>query len=128
MSSNHSAHDDHGAHGVELPHVSLRDYAIGFVLSVVLTALPFALVMMGPHNGFLGGKVATAIALVGLAATQIVVHMVFFLHMNGKVEGGWSLLALIFTVILVAIVLSGSSWVMAHLNANMMPMRPDQLP
>ncbi|TIV08319.1 MAG: cytochrome o ubiquinol oxidase subunit IV, partial [Mesorhizobium sp.] len=44
-----------------------------------------------------------------------------FLHMNPASEGGWSMLALIFTVILVVIVLSGSLWVMYHLNANMMP-------
>ena len=55
------------------------------------------------------------------AAVQVVVHMIFFLHMNGKVEGGWNLLALIFTAIVVLIVLSGSLWVMYHLQANMMP-------
>ena len=33
-----------------------------------------------------------------LAAVQIVVHMVYFLHMNTKSEGGWSMMALIFTV------------------------------
>ena len=53
---------------------------------------------------------------------QIVVHMIYFLHMNTKSEGGWSMMALIFTIILVVIMLSGSLWVMYHLNTNMMPM------
>ncbi len=57
---------------------------------------------------------------------QIVVHMVYFLHMNPRSEGGWNMLALIFTVVLVVIVLSGSLWVMYHLNSNMMPMSPHE--
>jgi cytochrome o ubiquinol oxidase subunit IV len=62
---------------------------------------------------------------VGFAAAQIVVHMVYFLHMNAKSESGWSLLALIFTIVLVIIALSGSLWVMYHLNTNMMPSSMD---
>ena len=56
--------------------------------------------------------------------------MVYFLHMNGRAEGGWSMLALIFTIIIVVICLAGSLWVMYHLNTNMMHMMPDprQLP
>jgi cytochrome o ubiquinol oxidase operon protein cyoD len=47
--------------------------------------------------------------------------MVYFLHMNGKAEGGWSLLATMFTLVLLVIVLAGSIWVMYHMNINMMP-------
>ncbi|WP_137931735.1 cytochrome o ubiquinol oxidase subunit IV [Mesorhizobium comanense] len=115
-----SAHDhaaDHGhAHG-GAAHGSLKTYLIGFVLSVILTAVPFWLVM----TGAIDNKQATAIVIMAFAAVQIVVHMVFFLHMNTASEGGWSMLALIFTLILVVIVLTGSLWVMYHLNANMMP-------
>ena len=56
---------------------------------------------------------------------QIVVHMIYFLHMNTKSEGGWTMMALIFTIVLVVITLSGSLWVMNHLNSNMMPMPRD---
>jgi cytochrome o ubiquinol oxidase operon protein cyoD len=59
--------------------------------------------------------------LLGFAVVQMLVHMVYFLHMNAKVENGWSMLALIFTIALVLIMLAGSSWVMYHLNTNMMP-------
>jgi cytochrome o ubiquinol oxidase operon protein cyoD len=51
--------------------------------------------------------------------------MIFFLHMDAKSEGGWSLMALLFTLILVVIALTGSLWVMYHLNANMMPAMHD---
>ncbi|MET3827044.1 heme/copper-type cytochrome/quinol oxidase subunit 4 [Sphingomonas sp. PvP055] len=47
--------------------------------------------------------------------------MIFFLHMNRRAEGGWSMMALIFTIVIVGIALSGSLWVMYHMNANMMP-------
>lgn len=99
-------------------HFSLRGYATGFLLSVVLTAIPFWLVM----RGVLPDPTVTAVAILAFAAVQIVVHMVFFLHMSPKSEGGWNMLALIFTLVLVVITLAGSLWVMHHLNANMMPM------
>ena len=110
------AHDDH-LDGEEDFHVSYRGYATGFILSVILTAIPFRLVM---------GKVLptpkmTGLVILAFAAVQMVVHMIYFLHMNAKVEGGWSLLALLFTVALVVIMLAGSVWVMYHMNANMMP-------
>ena len=43
----------------------------------------------------------TALVILGFAAVQMVVHMIYFLHMNAKVEGGWTMLALIFTAALV---------------------------
>ena len=99
-------------------HASVKSYLIGFVLSVILTAIPFWVVM----SGGLHTSGMTALVVLAFAAVQIVVHMIYFLHMNSKSEGGWTLLALIFTIILVVIAISGSSWVMYHLNANMMPL------
>ncbi len=54
--------------------------------------------------------------------------MIFFLHMTPQSEDGWSLMALIFTLIMVAIALIGSLWVMYHLNTNMMPHDMSQMP
>ena len=51
----------------------------------------------------------------------MLVHMVYFLHLSPRSEGGWSLLALLFTAVLVFILLAGSIWVMYHMNTNMMP-------
>jgi cytochrome o ubiquinol oxidase operon protein cyoD len=101
--------------GAAAGHGSLRGYLTGFVLSVILTAIPFVTVMQGS----LGGKAAALVAV--FAAVQMLVHMVYFLHLSPKTEGGWSVLALIFTVILLVIALSGSLWVMYHLDTNMMP-------
>ena len=116
---NHDAHDDHGG-GADAYHATLKGYVTGFLLSVLLTAIPFGLVLAK----VLPSSKVTALVILGFAAVQMVVHMVYFLHMDGKAEGGWSLLALIFTVTLVAIMLTGSVWVMHNMNTNMMPM-PD---
>lgn len=117
MSAHSNDSAGHGHHHDHTPHSTLGGYAKGFILAVILTAIPFWLVM---------GKVfstssTTGFVLLGLAAVQIVVHMVYFLHMNTKVEGGWSMLAMLFTVMVVVIMLSGSIWVMYHMNHNMMP-------
>jgi cytochrome o ubiquinol oxidase operon protein cyoD len=112
-------HDDHG-HGADHDgaHGSLKSYMTGFLLSVVLTAIPFALVMA---HVFTDNRLVVA-AILGLGLVQIVVHMIYFLHMNTRSEGGWTVMALLFTLVLVVITLSGSIWVMYHLNTNMMPM------
>ncbi|KQM22812.1 hypothetical protein ASE73_00775 [Sphingomonas sp. Leaf24] len=116
--AHHDAHGHgHGGHGHAPAHGSRREYVIGFLLSVVLTAIPFALVMT---NAFADTRITAAIVMI-CAIVQIVVHMIYFLHMNTKSENGWTLMALIFTAILVVIVLSGSLWVMYHMNLNMMP-------
>ncbi len=107
----HDHHDDGHAHG------TMGSYMIGFGLSVVLTAIPFWLVM----TNFLGSTQTTGLVIMAFAVVQIVVHMIYFLHMSAKSEGGWTMMALIFTIVLVVITLSGSMWVMYHLNHNMMP-------
>lgn len=106
------------------PHGSLRDYTIGFLLSVVLTAVPFWLVM----GDVSWSKQTIAFVIMAFAAVQMVVHMVYFLHMTPKSEDGWTLTSLVFTLILVVITLAGSLWVMYHLDTNMMPGREASQP
>lgn len=64
----------------------------------------------------------TAVIVLAIAAVQILVHLIYFLHLDPKSEGGWNMLALVFTGIILAIVLIGSIWIMYHLDTNMMPM------
>lgn len=115
-------HDEHGAHNAHhddgLPHASLREYLTGFVLSVILTVIPFWLVM----GGVLSSKLLTTGIILIFAVAQMLVHIVYFLHLNTRSEGGWNMLASIFTIVLVVIAIAGSLWVMYHMNANMMPM------
>lgn len=120
-----SAHDNHGGghdhghhdeddHGL---HFSAKDYRTGFILAVILTVIPFALVM----GKMLDNPAVAAFIILGLGAAQMVVHMVYFLHMNRQSQGGWIFMAAIFTIIILAIAIAGSLWVMFHMNANMMP-------
>lgn len=96
---------------------SYRSYAIGFVLSVLLTALPFYVVMAEIEI-----TLASAIAIIfGLGAIQIMVHIHYFLHVTVSNEQGWQIMSLAFTAVLLVIVLAGSIWVMFHLEENMMP-------
>jgi cytochrome o ubiquinol oxidase operon protein cyoD len=111
----HDDHDDGAAHG------TLKSYMTGFILSVILTAIPFWVVM----DKVFDQSSTTAMVVLGLGAVQIVVHMIYFLHMNARSEGGWNMLALIFTIVLVVITLAGSLWVMYHMNVNMMPNMTD---
>ena len=114
-----SAHDEHGDIGY---HATRKGYLIGFALSVVLTAIPFWLVMAKVLPATL-----TGVVILGFAAVQMVVHIVYFLHVDRKAQGGWNLLALIFTAIILFILLSGSIWVMYHMNENMMPVDPQMM-
>lgn len=95
----------------------------GFILSLILTAIPFWLVM----GDVIESKTVTIAAIMIFGGIQMVVHMIYFLHMNSRSEGGWTMMALIFTIVILVIVLVGSLWVMYHLNTNMMPMSPEMM-
>jgi cytochrome o ubiquinol oxidase operon protein cyoD len=107
-----ASHTDAPAHGGK------NNLWVGSVLSVLLTAIPFWLVM----TGALHSPQVTALTIFAFAIVQIIVHVVCFLHVNPRSEGGWTLLASLFTAIIVVITIIGSIWVMYHLNTNMMPM------
>jgi cytochrome o ubiquinol oxidase operon protein cyoD len=49
------------------------------------------------------------------------VHLVFFLHIGSGPDNTNNVLALAFGVLIVTLVVSGSLWIMANLNDNMMP-------
>jgi cytochrome o ubiquinol oxidase operon protein cyoD len=118
-SAGHGAHghDEHGHDDGPVSHSTFKGYMTGFVLAVILTAIPFWLVMAKVFDK----PNTTALVILAFAVVQIVVHMIYFLHMDAKSEGGWNMLALIFTLVLVVITLAGSLWVMYHMNTNMMP-------
>lgn len=105
-----SAHDQ-GGHG------SLKSYLIGFVLSVILTVIPFWVVMGEPLDS---KGVAVAIIFI-LGGAQMLVHIHYFLHVTIKAEQGWQAMSMGLTILLLVIVLSGSIWVMFNLQENMMP-------
>lgn len=109
----HAPHGSRAAHAA--PHgPTYKQYVTGFALAIVLTVIPFALVM--DHV-----VAATALLIAGFALAQILVHVVYFLHVNTSSEQRWNLMALLYTAVMVLIVLGGSLWIMHHLYLNMMP-------
>jgi len=60
--------------------------------------------------------------LIGLAFAQIGVHVVFFLHLGSGPDHTNNIIALALGVLIVFLIIVGSIWIIANLNANMMPM------
>ena len=101
----------------QLPRVSGTGLNIGFLLAVILTLIPFGLVMADAFED----TASAALIIMGLGVVQIIVHMVYFLQMNRRAERSWTLSALIVTVLLVAILLVGTLWGMPPLDGNAAP-------
>jgi cytochrome o ubiquinol oxidase operon protein cyoD len=97
----------------------IQSYLIGLVLAAALTAASFAVL----YTHLIWGP-AIPFALAVLAVAQIGVHLVFFLHLTTAPDNTNTALALAFGVLIVALVIGGSLWIMSHLNQNMMPMSP----
>jgi len=113
VSAGHGAH--HGAAAGGASHSSAKSYVIGFVLAVILTVIPFKMVMGG-----MAAPATTLIVILALAVVQILVHLVYFLHMDRSSEQRWNVTALLFTALILLIVIAGSLWIMHNMNANMM--------
>ncbi|KWR89841.1 cytochrome o ubiquinol oxidase subunit IV [Cupriavidus sp. IDO] len=109
----HAAHDSHAAHDT---HASFKSYAIGFILAVILTVIPFKLVMDGTMD-----KGTILWIILGMAVVQMLVHLKYFLHLDTSSEQRGNVVALLFTALILVIVVAGSLWIMHNLNANMMP-------
>ena len=112
-----SASEDEHSHDPEQVQASMRGYMTGFVLAVILTVIPFWLVM----GEVLANPAATIAIIIALGAVQMFVHLIYFLHIDAKGEAGWNLLSLLFSGTLIVIVLVGSLWIMFHLEENTHP-------
>ncbi|MFS0772077.1 cytochrome o ubiquinol oxidase subunit IV [Sphingomonas sp. 1P08PE] len=95
----------------------IRGYAIGLALATVLTAASF----WAAQTNLIYGP-GIPVALIALAVAQMGVHLVFFLHITTGPDNSNNVLALAFGVLIVALVLVGSIWIMTHLHHNLMPM------
>lgn len=94
---------------------SYKSYLVGFIFSIVLTIIPFTMVMNGCWSK------STLIAVLTISAVlQILVHLVYFLHLNISSEQQWNLIAFFFTTLIIAILVVGSLWIMWHLHYNLM--------
>jgi cytochrome o ubiquinol oxidase subunit IV len=98
----------------EYAKVSLRSYVIGFAASLVLTLSAYILVV---HNLLTRRVLIGAVATLALA--QFFSQMFFFLHLGRETKPRWKLLVFAFMVLVVAILVFGSMWIMYNLNYHM---------
>lgn len=99
------------------PRAMVISYCIGLALSALLTGASFYAL----SSRFIWGP-AIPVALIMLAIAQIGVHLVFFLHITTAPDNTNNILALAFGILIVALIVAGSLWIMTHLNHNMLPM------
>jgi len=91
-------------------------YTVGLILAIILTATSF----WAASTPLLWAP-GVALGLAVLAVAQMGVHLVFFLHITTGPDNTNNVLALAFGLMIVTLVVAGSLWIMANLNANMMP-------
>jgi cytochrome o ubiquinol oxidase operon protein cyoD len=92
----------------------VRANLLGQALAIGLTAASFWIATM-PHLIYGPG---VAMALLVLAVAQMGIHLVFFLHITTSPDNANNVLALAFGVLIVALIVFGSIWVMTHMNHN----------
>jgi cytochrome o ubiquinol oxidase operon protein cyoD len=96
---------------------SWASYACGLLVALLLTGASF--IVSQTHLLWAPGVPA---GLAVLAIAQMGVHLVFFLNISTSADNTNKVIALAFGLLIVTLIVSGSLWIMAHLNANMVPM------
>jgi cytochrome o ubiquinol oxidase subunit IV len=94
---------------------SVLSYTLGLGLAVAATIASFVVAQTN-----LLWPPGIPVGLIVLALAQIGVHLVFFLHLGSGPDHTNNILALAFGVLIVFLVIGGSIWIIANLNANMM--------
>ena len=101
-------------------HLSRESYLAGFILSLALTVLPYLMVV---DRGLPAQTLVAGVIL--FALFQLLVQSVSFLHLKWNSEARWNFVTFLFTLMVVAILVVGSLWIMAHLDHNTMYMIPE---
>jgi cytochrome o ubiquinol oxidase operon protein cyoD len=109
--SEHTSHTDYG-----LNKKKLGIYSTGIILCIILTIIPFYAVMHG-----LLSKAHTLHLILATATLQFLTQVFCFLSVNSKTEQGkTNYMSFVFTIVIIAVLIVGSIWIMANLDYNMM--------
>lgn len=98
------------------PKLTLRSYVVGFIGSLVFTLAAYLLVT----HDLLSRRVLIA-SVITLALAQFLTQLLFFLHLGRERQPRWKLLVFLFMVVVVAILVFGSLWIMYKLNYHQSP-------
>lgn len=91
--------------------VTLATYIAGYSLSIGLTLMAFQIVSDGDFVGW-----TLILVLMGLAVAQLVVQLVFFLHLDQEERPRWNFMVFLFMGLVLLIVVIGSLWIMENLD------------
>jgi cytochrome o ubiquinol oxidase operon protein cyoD len=121
MASNETVRVAPGTHDGQ-GHGSLRGYLVGYLVAMLLTIASF---LAAGTDALTPSSVTAAITV--LAIAQMLVHLIFFLHISTSPNQRTNILAFVVTATVVAMIVAGSLWIMSHLHSNMMPVDPQML-
>lgn len=96
-------------------HGTFKSYVIGFIVSVLLTAASFLMVILKLFTGRL-----LIYTLIGLALVQAIIQLLFFLHVGQEAKPRWETVVFYFMVMVLLIIAFGSIWIMNDLNDRVM--------
>lgn len=101
--------------------MTLAKYSIGFLLSLAVTLAAYVLVVRDLASGM-----TMLVTLTGLALLQMIIQLVYFLHLNEEQRPRYRAISFVFMFAMLLIVVVGTLWIMHHLDYNMMQLSPDQ--
>lgn len=95
----------------------MKSYVSGFIISLILTLAAFGLVMqhLDSSNEALPQSILIP-TVIALAITQLIVQLVFFLHLGRESRPRFNLTAFLFMILVVVLLVGGSLWIMANLD------------
>jgi cytochrome o ubiquinol oxidase operon protein cyoD len=97
-------------------HRKTESYVVGFILSLIFTAIPYYLVV----NHALRGS-GLQITILGVALLQMLVQIFFFLHLGRGPKPLYNVVFFVSTVGIVLVVVGGSLVITHNLHYNMAP-------
>lgn len=103
-----------------------KTYLTGFISSIVLTVVAFSLITIhdnSHHQTFSHPFLLWSVLI--LAFVQLIVQLIFFLHLGRGADRRWNITFFVATVGLVLLVVVGSVWIMTSLNSSMSPQQMD---
>lgn len=94
----------------------MGSYVVGFILSLIFTAIPYYFVV---NNSFPSSVLK--LVILGFAVLQMLIQIFFFLHLGRGPKPLYNVVFFVSTVSLILVVVFGSIFIMDHLHYNMTP-------
>ncbi|MCV2526129.1 MAG: cytochrome o ubiquinol oxidase subunit IV [Candidatus Lightella neohaematopini] len=88
-------------------------YLFGFLCSIILTIIPFISIL-------LASKTIILLILITCGILQVIIHLFYFLDFSLYLKYKWYLMSLLFTLIIISILVTGSIWIMYHMCKNLL--------